>query len=329
MNWASIQILGFGLLIILSGFFSSTEVAYTGLSYSQLKRIHRLRPRFLNLWEKSPDRVLAVLLISNNAVNIGVGVLAGSVSISLSQIIGWKESILTFIIGFTSGFILLVFGEILPKIWARQNTVSWALSVTPLMNSWIQIVSPIARAAVWVTNKILFRGKKRSRTTPFLRESELKTILTHSAIPTPSRKILNNLIDFSRSMVRDVMVPRSDIVAFSIKEPLNHIIERVIQSGLSRIPIYSGSLDNIIGVLHSKDLLVAWRNGSLVVLEDLLRPVLVVQENQYLSDVMRVFKSGQHHLALVREIGEKTRITGLVSLENALEAIVGEIKEEL
>src|SRR2546426_8006713 len=120
MNWISLQLWGFAGLVLLSAFFSSAEVAYTGLTLAQLRRIKRIRPLALELWETSPDRVLATLLLSNNAVNLGVGVLTASLAMDMAHEMGWRLSWLTVLMSFLSGTIVLLFGEILPKVWAKH-----------------------------------------------------------------------------------------------------------------------------------------------------------------------------------------------------------------
>jgi len=133
MTLFGIELVWFCVLILLSAFFSSSEVAYTGLTRGQLKRVRKINPDALKLWESSPDRVLATLLLSNNAVNTAVGVLSASVAIHLTASYGMRQSLSTLLVGLGSGAIILFFGEIIPKIWAKQYTLSWALRVTPIM----------------------------------------------------------------------------------------------------------------------------------------------------------------------------------------------------
>jgi CBS domain containing-hemolysin-like protein len=196
------------------------------------------------------------------------------------------------------------------------------------MNVFSVIMNPIAQACVWITHKIPLGPLKRRQESPFLTSPELKFILTQTNIPETSRKILGNVLDFGQTKVKDVMVPRSQIFAASIKEPMPKIIERVIKSGLSRIPIYTGSLDNLVGLLYAKDLLAAWRSDTLILIEDVLRPLYKVEMEMPLSDVMRAFKTGRHHMAIVVGGQDNKRVMGLITIEDSLEAIVGNIKEE-
>lgn len=329
MTWLYWQLFGMVILMIFSAFFSSTEVAYTGLSPGQIKRVNRLRPGALHLWEKSPDQVLATLLLSNNAVNTGVGVLAASMALNIVEVTGWKQSLVTPMLGFLASIALLLCGEILPKVRAIKLSVPWAVTVTPVMRILSRMAAPISRVAVKITNLLLLRRIWRQEETPFFyRQAELKRIITHSIMPLGSRKILNNVIDFSRSVVSDVTTDRSSVFAISIQQPMEKIILTVIQSGFSRIPVYDGSLDNVKGILYAKDLLAAWRSGNLLVLEDLLRPVHFVNAEMPLTELLRHFRSGRQHLALVKESADDNRIKGLVTIQDALESIVGAIREE-
>src|SRR5437016_5476251 len=118
MSWVAVQVLVLSVLIVMSALFSATEMAFTGLDGQQLKRINRLYPGALSLWEQSPHRVLATLLLSNNALSTAIGVLAASLATNLSVVLNLNKSLLTLLFGFAAGLVLLFFGEIIPKIWA-------------------------------------------------------------------------------------------------------------------------------------------------------------------------------------------------------------------
>ncbi len=322
------ELIAFVFLLFLSALFSSAEIAYTGLTLREINRVRKLYPRALELWEKAPDRLLATLFLSNNAVNVGVGVVTASLAFRIADASGWRKPVVTLVMSFVSGLILLVFGEIAPKIWAKRAGVSWALRVDRFMAVWSRFVAPVAQAAVRLTNALLLGLPGRVRPTPFLQESELKRILTHSSLPLGSKKILDNVITFSQSQVKSVMIDRNDIFAVSSREPMRRIIERVIQSGYSRVPVYEGAFDRMIGILYAKDLLVAWRSGALVVLDDLLRPVHKISPEMPLSEALRIFRSGRQHLSIVVKTGGAEHVEGLVTLQDALETIVGDIQED-
>lgn len=328
MTEFAVLIGGIVLMVIFSGIFSSAEVAYTGLSLSELRRVDRLKPGLLKIWEKSPDRVLATLLISNNAVNAGVGAIAAGLSHHVTVAFGWPLSLSTLFLGLTSGTIILLFGEILPKVWARRNTVSWALTVTPSMSVWTRLVSPLASLAAQFTNRLVFKKRMKARSALFLQRSELKRILTHANLPKGARRILHNVMEFTTARAGDVMTHRSDIFAVSLQQSMKNIINGVIQSGFSRIPVYSGSIDKIQGILYAKDLLIAWRSGRLIVLEDLLRPIKRVSIDTPVSELLRAFRSGRHHMAVVTDKEEK-KVLGLVTIQDVVETIVGDIREEV
>lgn len=325
-----LEIVGLVVLLALSALFSSAEVAYTGLTLTQLKRINRVRPFALRLWERRADRVLATLLLSNNAVNAAVGAIGAGIAYHVAVAADWPLSAVTMTLGFVSSAVVLIFGEIIPKVWARRNTVSWALTVTPIMEVWVRIVEPVARAGVALTNAIwLGRTRRRAKRPLFLQSSEMRRILRHSSLPTGSRRLMSNLLDFSRLKAADVMTHRSEIFAVSIQQPMRMIIQSVIQSGYSRVPVYSGGLDNLRGVLYAKDLLVAWRSGNLLVLDDLIRPLVFVDADTPVPALLRMFRSGRQHLAIVLDRTATRKVQGLVTLQDALETIVGGVREEV
>ena len=231
MSLLTFQLMGLLVLLGLSALFSATEIAYTGLDRQQLKRIERLYPGRLSLWEKHPNRILATLLLSNNAVGAGMGVLAANMASNLAEHLPMRASFLTLVFGFSWGTLLLIFGEIFPKIWAQQFTVSWAVGITPFMEAWSRVVAPVAQAATNFTH-VLLLGKAHQRGgTPFLKKSELRRILVHSHLPSASRRLLDNVIDFGRSIAADVITDRSQMFAIPLHLSMEKVVQNVIKSG--------------------------------------------------------------------------------------------------
>ncbi len=327
MSIIAAQLVFIGVLLVLSALCSATEVAYTGLNLSQIKRINRIKPGAVEIWEKHPDRILATILLSNNAVNIAMGVISASMAAKVGYLLGVRQSLAILIFGFLLGTIVLIFGEIVPKTLARHYSIPWALFITPFMQRWTKIVDPLSRAAAKFTNYLLIGFRKRPET-PYLQEQELKQILENAALPSHSKKILDNLLEFSSTKVRDIMVARNDMLAIANDLPMEKIIRSVLVSGFSRIPVYSGTLNRMVGILYAKDLLLALRTSTLINLDDVLRPLHFVEPDLPLSALLRLFKTGHHHMALVRR-GEDGPIEGLVTLQDALESIVGDIHEEI
>jgi CBS domain containing-hemolysin-like protein len=326
MSWIGVQILMFFGLVVLSALFASAEVSYTGLTAQELKRMRQINPDALKLWEKSPDRVLAMLLLSNSGIQTAVGVLSVSLGVSIAQALHVRGGFTTVVVSFLSGISIFFFGELIPKVWAKEYTLPWALTVTPFMSALVRIQTPIVNTIIHLTHAILL-GYPEKTNSPFIGEKDLRKILDHATIPSGSKKLLDNVMDFSRSRVSDVMVSRSHVFALPVNEKMEKIIEKVIRSGFSRIPMYSNSIDNVVGVLYAKDLLIAWRSGA-VVMDDLLRPVYRVEADMPLADLLRAFRTGRHHLALVVKKGSMNRVEGLITLQDAIERIVGDIKPE-
>ncbi len=327
MNLLMFELLLLVALVFLSAVFSATETAFTGLTFQQLRRTQKLKPGALSLWEREPHKVLATLLLSNNAVNAAGGVIAAGVAGAIAERHGWSTSVLGLVSGFIMSVAILIFGEIVPKILAQRFTVSWAVFITPFMRRWTSVVSPFARASAWIANALLMGFARRARPTPFLNKAGLRRLLTHARLPSLSHRLINNVIEFGRLTAVDVAHPRSEVFAISLQLPLGRVVENVIQSGYSRIPVFRQDVDDIVGLIYAKDLLVAWRSGTLVMLHDLLRPIIFVPPDMPLPELLRLFRVRRQHLALIRS-SLTGRIEGVATLQNALAALVGEIKEE-
>jgi putative hemolysin len=327
MSLFTAGLLALFILVFLSALFSATETAYTGLSFHQLRRTQKIYPNALSLWEKETHRVLATLLLSNNAVNSAAGVLAAALAGIVSERVGWRVSILSILFGLVVSSVVLVFGEIIPKLLAQRFALTWALLITPFMRPWTRVVSPFAGLASSLGNALLLRFVRRRPPTPFLNKAGLRRILLHARLPSTSHRLINNVMEFGRLRAGDVAQPRSEIVAVSLNWSLERVVQTVIHSGYSRVPICRSGMDDVAGMILAKDLLVAWRSGALLVIEDLVRPILNVSPDSPLPDVLRLFRSRRQHLAVLRN-SSNGRVQGLITLQNALAALVGDIKEE-
>jgi putative hemolysin len=316
---------GIVLLLALSFILSAAETAFTSLSPRQAKSIEKTHPGTMGPWLLHEERVLAAMLIGINLTTVGMGSLAAI----LSHESGWTmgEPILTTaLLAIVFGILTLFFGAILPKALARQNPEQWALALSGATTVLSKGLSPITKLLVnllerWHGPRSAGKGASKPLTT-----WELKEILAHSSLPYKSKRILTNLIQFAALPVRLVMTPREDIFAVDVKQGQWQIIQSVAQSPYSRIPVFRGSLDNIIGIVYSRDLLLAWRSQALVVLEDLLRPAHAISLDAPLAEYLRAFRTGQQHISLVKDRSGKIR--GLLTLEDAVEAIVGRIPSE-
>lgn len=331
-----IKIFLFFFLLILVGFFSSSETALTSLSSYNLRTLrhkYRILVPGLLLWQKEPNRILTVILVGNNLVMIAMGILATSFAVDLIPV--WKGIIpenwfLLILSFFTTGLILFL-GEIIPKIHAKIRSEKVSLYTVPILYSFTLMLRPIITFFVSLANIfILPFGKRLSKEVPFTTPHEFKLLLQTREMENIFRKevrlILGRILDFARKSVGQVMIPKEKIFAVNLNEPREKIVSKIIYSGYSRVPVYKDGLDNIVGIIYAKDLLYTLQNANLFLLADLIRPAYFVFENNKVNELLREFRRGHYHLAIVKN--EKKQTCGIITIEDLVEEIVGEISDE-
>ncbi|HVO32538.1 MAG TPA: CNNM domain-containing protein, partial [Elusimicrobiota bacterium] len=225
------------------------------------------------------------------------------------------------------GVVILIFGEIIPKLYARQHQ-------NPILRRTAIPVYVVARAlqpgiaGITRWSDFLKRLISRRAPEPLITTDELRQVLadTHAEGLAPSaRRMLSNLMSFDQVKVREVMIPRAHMAAVPMDHDSNRMFAAIIRSGFSRLPVYFGNVDNILGIVYAKDLLAEWRSSGLLVLEDLLRPPFRIAPDAPLPVLLQAFRQG-HHLAVVTDSLGHTQ--GVVTIEDAVEAIVGDIADE-
>lgn len=332
----TIKIFLFFFFLSLSAFFSSSEIALTSLSAHNLRTLrhkYRILVPGLLLWQKEPNRILTVVLIGNNLVNIGMMVLASSLALDFLPF--WKGPIpghwLTVIFPLLAIILIVSLGEIMPKIYGRLQSEMVTLYAMPFLYFFVLVLRPLITFFVSLANIFIAPfGKRLPTEVPFITPQEFKLLLQTREMEKLFRKevrlMLGRILDFAQKSVGEAMIPREKIFAINLNEPREKILSQVIRSGYSRVPVYKGTLDNILGIIYAKDLLYLWREGKLFLLEDLIRPVNFIPEKKKISELLREFKSGHNHLAIV--VNEMGKISGLVTIEDLVEEITGEISDE-
>lgn len=316
-----------------TGFFAGMETALTSLSTQNIRKLREKHPRFsgfLDVWEKTPSRVISMLLLGTNFAMIGVGVLMVSIGIFLVSRLGWNTALVVTVEPFVTAAITLAFCEIIPKVYSRYHPERVSVLGLPLLVAADAIFRLPNKVLLKISEGIIgFLGRRSSFEMTLIQPDELKVLLlSDESIPIskPARKMIKNIFDFGKTRVGHVMVPRTEINAVSLDQPPEAVVEQIIERGYSRVPVYRGNLDNIVGIIYSKDLSFAWRGGSLFLVEDLIRPAYFVPDSARLDKVLREFKSGHQHLAVV--VNEFGSTVGLVTIEDIVEKIVGEIWDE-
>lgn len=305
-----IKILLYIGLIFLSSFFAGIETAL--LRYTAVKtKIKESLTNYVKIWEESPELIISSILIGTNLACIGVGVL----NVSLNLWIGW------------SILLLLVFGEILPKLYAFSYPHKVINAGIKTLTFFSRIISPVAKALVDISVYFTSIFLKERAENPFFSKNELSEFISSDVIFDSEEKFMySNMLELAEKRVYDVMIPKEEIVAVDINLSLEEIMNKLSNTKFSRIPVYDKNLDNIIGIIYVKDLIVALQNKELFVINDLLRKAYFVVDTARIVDVLKKFKQGQHHMAIV--VNEYGATVGLVTIEDIIEEIVGEIYDE-
>ena len=316
------------VLLGLSAFASASEIAYFSLSPSDLSELSEERTeqdKAINMLRDDSERTLASILITNNFVNVTIIMLCNYIFTSLVYF-GEKAYWLQFlIVTVLLTFLLLLFGEIIPKVYSREDPLAFCRrSVSGIL---------FFRRLFWVFESILLRSGflaskviKNDQQMLSVDELEHALELTDKNDIKEEQKMLQGIVRFGDETVREVMTSRQDIVALNINSPFSDVLKSIVENNYSRIPVYQNNDDNIKGVLYIKDLLPHLAKPTSFKWQTLMRPPHFVPETKRLDDMMKDFKENKVHIAIV--VDEFGGTSGLITLEDILEEIVGEINDE-
>ena len=322
---AIIAIVLAGLLLLVSGFASASEIAFFSLSPSDLNAIdekkHPSDEKIRKLLDDT-ERLLATILITNNFVNVTIIMLCNFFFMSVFEFHSPIAEFLILTVILT--FLLLLFGEIMPKIYSAQKTLAFCRFSAPGIWMFRSLFYPIASMLVRSTS---FLNKHFARKNHNISVDELSHALelTDKAELKEENNILEGIIRFGGETAKEVMTSRLDVVDLDIRTPFKDVLQCIIENAYSRIPIYSENRDNIKGILYIKDLLphlnkVDFRWQSLI------RPAYFVPETKMIDDLLRDFQANKIHIAIV--VDEFGGTSGIVTMEDIIEEIVGEIHDE-
>ncbi len=315
------------LLLLISALISASEVAFFSLNPQMIKEIREsdnVKDKKIMRLLNYPQRLLATILIGNNFVNVAIILLLTYFTNSVidfgnAHLVGFifQTIIIT--------FLLLLFGEITPKVYATQFAKKVADFTVPLILALEKIFSPFVNFLVNSTSAVNSRLAKHGRSNISMEElSQALELTTNNK--DEDTDILEGIIKFGNIQVIDIMTSRVDMVDIDIKTSYKKLLEIIIKSGYSRLPVYSGTRDNIKGVLYSKDLLSHLDKPDTFRWQSLVRQAYYVPETKKIDDLLIEFQMSKVHLAIV--VDEYGGISGLVTLEDILEEIVGDISDE-
>ena len=318
-----------GLLLVASAAMSASEVALFSLNPTQLRDLKErggtVGQRVLDLLAK-PRRLLATILIANNFVNVGIVILSTVAVTSLLEVERMPAYLVFIIQVLAVTFIILLIGEVLPKVYATAN----AMRVAQLMSGPLWVLrwtfSPISESLVRTSTFIEKRFKKRTNQSISVDALGHALELTQDASTTAEeQRILRGIVKFGNIEVHQVMRPRTEVVAFDRELDFKQLLNAIVDSGFSRVPVYEETLDRIVGVLNIKDVLPHIGKEAFD-WHELLRTPYFVPEGKKLDDLLKEFQAEKVHLAVV--VDEYGGTCGIITLEDVIEEIVGDITDE-
>lgn len=244
---------------------------------------------------------------------------------------GWSEMASPAAVAVIAGgaaVVVVVWGEMVPEALVLRQAEQWAVRFAPMMMTLEWLFTPLARLSVWASGMIAV--PLGGRVPQIVTEEEIKTMVDAGeeggVIEEEEKDMIYSIFQFADTLAREVMVPRIDMQALDVETPLTEAVEAVLSAGHSRIPVYAETIDNIVGVLYAKDLLRVWQEGKARSLRELLRPAYFVPEAKTLDDLLAELQQKRVHIAIV--VDEYGGTAGLVTLEDIVEEIVGEIRDE-
>jgi gliding motility-associated protein GldE len=314
------------ILLFLSALISGSEVAFFSLGAGELEELEEDAPKHsrIKILLDKPEELLGTILISNNFVNVGIVILSTFLLNTFFSPELWSP-LLTFIVEILAiTGVLLLFGEILPKVYANTARLNFARFVVPFIFRLHKILKPISKRLSKTINRINIEGR-----TPSLSVDDLEQALeltTDEHTTEDEQRILKGIVRFGSTTVKEVMTPRTSVIAIDIKAPFHDTLTHIVDKGYSRIPVYEEQLDQIKGLLYVKDLLPYVDASDNFRWQDLIRTPFFVPESKKIDDLLKEFQQRRIHLAIV--VDEFGGTSGVISLEDVLEEIVGEISDE-
>jgi len=323
------QFILFLIALTFAALFAFLETAFTALRLFKLKELQLTVSKYKSLfvsWERNPQRILITILIANNFAHVLASVLISNI---METILGpWG-----LVIGVAIATVLiLIFGEIIPKSFAKTHHEKLFSSFLWLVNILYHVEYPFVTLLLHIANFVFSHigGSHVLEKQDIVSEKEIEFLIDYSdqkgIMETEKTEMLQNIFSLGLTTADEIMIPKKDIILFDIKTDQDEAIEMFCKSRYSRLPVYENEKDNIIGIIHQKDVFDIIYHKKDKTLKDLIRPVLFIPETQKINQLLSEFLKKQMHMAIV--IDEYGSVSGLATLEDILEEIVGEIADE-
>ncbi|NOR44609.1 MAG: DUF21 domain-containing protein [Candidatus Delongbacteria bacterium] len=328
-----LQIIGFFALLPLSMLFSASETALISLTESELNELRNSKNKkdqkiHKSLTENS-EFLLISLLLGNTIVNISIATIAALFTHTLlagTPLEGWGMLIEVFVVG----IIILLFGEIIPKSYAIRNRISFSRKMFPLVMFFYSVFYILTYIISKIVNVFIGRFKGVEGITAFTRkdiENLMEVGEEEGALEEDEKNMINSIFEFGETTVKEIMVPRVDMKSIEDEIALPELLEFINENGFSRIPVYNESIDNIIGILYIKDLLhYINKKDEKFSIKNIVRDVTFIPESKDIGDLLKMFQKDKIHIAVV--VDEYGGTAGMITLEDIIEEIVGEIQDE-
>jgi len=320
------------VLVTLSAFFSSAETAF--VSANRIKMLHlaesgNKRARIIHSERQHPEKFVTTILVGNNIVNVAASVIATAMSMRYFGNSG--IAIATGVMTIT----ILVFGEIVPKTFAAKHADTYALRIASTLLILTRIMHPLVAVFGAITNTVFrITGVQKKVKNPFITEDQIKLLMQvgveEGVFERHERDYIRNIFEFTDEYAANIMTPRRDLVCIKSDSTLNEALEKINESGHSRLPVLKGGPDSVIGMIYAKDLL-RFRDSDLAAktVEEILRPILIVGSGRKIARIFKELQTKKMQIAVVMGREEMDgKIIGILSIEDILEEIVGEILDE-
>jgi CBS domain containing-hemolysin-like protein len=314
-------------LVTGSAFCSGTETALTALGDARARQLRERggrRGRLLGLWVDHPERVLSTLLIGNTLMSVGAGALAAQLGEDLSAWTGLSPATaLALAAGGMTAAVLFV-GEIVPKMLAKRYPVRFALASIPVVQAFCFLLWPISLGVTRATSRLLGR-LGAGKGSPAVTGEEIEYLI-EMGTREGKEELLNSVLEFADRVAREIMVPRTRMVGIARDLPPAELVRVITENPYSRMPVYDGTMDEVVGILIVREIVGELRHGGAIELSRYLKPAFFVPEGMKVSRLLKEMQRRRTHLAIV--VDEFGGTSGLVTLEDVLEEIVGEIQDE-
>jgi putative hemolysin len=323
------QLIGLIVVLLLAALASAAETSLTSANRIKIKNLAEegnAAARRVEQLQQNPNRFLTTILVVNSVALIVASALATGLALRFSQ--NYGELISSIVVS----VVVLIFCEIAPKTAAVQDPERFARALVNPVYAAAWVLRPIIMVLTFLTTFLIrMLGGQIRRRGPFLTEEELRLMVTvgeqEGVLEEEETEMIHGIFELSDTPVREIMVPRIDMVTLEANMTVGQAVDLALQVGLSRIPVYETTIDNIIGVLYTKDLLLHLRQGREdAKLRDIVRPAYFVPETKKLDDLLHELQSQRVHMAIV--IDEYGSVAGLVTIEDLVEEIIGDIQDE-